>query len=60
MTTVPIRSAEPAMLDCAIVGACSVKPHLSIVTRTVREALAAVSLAELAGAEGAVPQFEDA
>lgn len=51
---------EAASSDCAIVGACSVKPHLSIVTRTVREALAAVSLAELAGAEGALPQFEEA
>lgn len=50
--------------DCAIAGGCAVKPHLSIVTRTVREALAAVKLSQLAGAQltgaAAVPQFEEA
>ncbi|MDO9489906.1 MAG: SUF system Fe-S cluster assembly regulator [Sphingomonadaceae bacterium] len=52
--------------DCAISGGCAVKPHLSIVTRTVRDALDAVTLAQLAGNEAAplgasaVPQFEEA
>ena len=44
--------------DCAIEGACAVKPHLSIVTRTVREALQAVTLAQLAGADAV--EFEEA
>ena len=35
--------------DCAIEGACAVKPHIGIVTRTVRDALKAVTLAQLAG-----------
>lgn len=47
-----------AASDCAIEGACAVKPHLSIVTRTVREALKAVTLAQLAGAEAV--EFEEA
>lgn len=51
--------------DCAIAGGCAVKPHLNIVTRTVREALDAVTLADLAGADAVpvaatVPQFEEA
>ena len=50
---------EATTNDCAIVGACAVKPHLSIVTRTVRDALDAVTLAQLAGVD-AVPQFEEA
>ena len=44
--------------DCAIIGACAVKPHLGIVSRTVRDALQAVTLAQLAGAPA--PQFEEA
>ena len=48
--------AHDSHSDCAIEGACAVKPHLGIVTRTVREALQAVSLAQLAR----VPEFEEA
>ncbi len=47
-----------AASDCVIEGACAVKPHLSIVTRTVRDALRAVTLADLAGAK--VQEFEEA
>lgn len=49
---------EAASSDCAIEGACAVRPHMSVVTRTVREALRAVTLAELAGAPA--PEFEEA
>ena len=45
--------------ECAIEGACAVKPHIGIVTRTVRESLQAVTLAQLAGAAAAI-QFEEA
>jgi FeS assembly SUF system regulator len=34
--------------DCALDSHCRVKPHMNIVTRTVREALAGVTLAHLA------------
>ena len=34
--------------DCALDARCRVKPHMTIVTRTVREALAGVTLAHLA------------
>jgi FeS assembly SUF system regulator len=47
-----------AASDCAIEGACAVKPHIGIVTRTVREALKAVTLAQLAGAPAV--EFEEA
>jgi len=50
--------AQHAASECAIEGACAAKPHLSIVSRTVRDALRAVTLAELAGAK--VHEFEEA
>lgn len=50
--------AHDTASDCAIEDACAVKPHLSIVTRTVRDALRAVTLADLAGAK--VQEFEEA
>jgi FeS assembly SUF system regulator len=34
--------------DCALDGHCQVRPHWAVVNRAVREALAAVSLADLA------------
>lgn len=50
--------AHESTSECAIEGACAVKPHLGIVTRTVREALQAVTLAQLAGAPAV--EFEEA
>lgn len=50
--------AHDAASDCAIEGACAVRPHMSVVTRTVRDALRAVTLAELAGAN--TVEFEEA
>lgn len=50
--------AHDAPIECAIEGACQVKPHIGIVTRTVREALKAVTLAQLAGT--AAVEFEEA
>lgn len=50
--------AHDSASDCAIEGACAVKPHLGIVTKTVREALQAVSLSQLAGAPAV--EFEEA
>lgn len=45
--------------DCQLEGSCQVRPHLGIINRTVREALAAVTLAQLAGeSAGAKPVRE--
>jgi FeS assembly SUF system regulator len=39
--------------DCAIEAGCTVKPHWSVINRTIRQALADVSLASLADLPGA-------
>jgi len=39
--------------DCAIEVGCTVKPHWSVINRTIRQALADVSLASLADLPGA-------
>jgi FeS assembly SUF system regulator len=44
--------------DCAIEGACAVKPHLSIISRTVRDALKGMSLGDLVGVKPI--EFEEA
>ena len=43
---IPLK--EQAIL-AGVEGACAMKPHIGIVTRTVRDALKAVTLAQLAG-----------
>jgi FeS assembly SUF system regulator len=50
--------AHDAASDCAIEGACAVKPHLSIISRTVRDALKATSLGDLVGVKPV--EFEEA
>ena len=35
--------------DCSLEGHCMVRPHWPLINRTVRAALAAVTLAEIAG-----------
>jgi len=50
--------AHDAASDCAIEGACAVKPHLSIISRTVRDALKAMSLGDLVGVRPV--EFEEA
>jgi FeS assembly SUF system regulator len=39
---------DTARHDCALEGACAVRPHMSVVNQVVRGALAAVSLQQLA------------
>ena len=38
---------DPARHDCALEGACNVRPHMGLVNDAIREALASVSLARL-------------
>ncbi len=37
--------------DCALEGACAVRPHWPLINRSVRAALAAVTLSDIMGAE---------
>lgn len=40
--------------DCTLEGSCSVRPHWPLINKSVRAALAAVTLADIVGAERSV------
>ncbi|MEO1046439.1 MAG: Rrf2 family transcriptional regulator [Pseudomonadota bacterium] len=48
---------EPGHVECMLESTCSVKPHWAVVNRSIRNALDAVTLADLVRAPGAAPRL---